>query len=104
MPAVQTTDEDWSEADSFDIWIRDASCEVYVRPGADGRSGNNSPCFMRIQDAIAAAPAGAAIRVAGASYAENVVIDRPVILEPGRNDAFTAPSPSGPVVIAGPGF
>ncbi len=102
---VQTTDGDWSEASRFDLWIRDATGAVFVQPAAaGGRCGSRAPCLARIQEAIAAAPAGAVIRIAEGRYAEKVVIDRPVILQPGWNAAFTASDPSGPIVITGPGF
>ncbi len=102
---VQTMDGDWIEASRFDLWIRDASGAVYVQPdAAGGRCGARSPCLASIQEAVAAAPADAAIRIAEGGYAENVVIDRPVTIQPGWNAAFTASPPSGPVVLMGPGF
>ncbi len=73
---------------------------AYVEP--NGACGNKEPCHFSIQDAIDYAVEGTTIRVAEGTYAENIVIDKNVTVEPGWDADFTTRTQTGPAVLTGP--
>ncbi len=65
---------------------------VYV--DSSGTCNGNTPCYSTIQEAIDAASSGFTIKIAGGTYAEDVILntDKDLIFEGGYNSTFTTQS------------
>ncbi len=87
----------WGETAAFVLRITDGPMEVYARP--ENQCGVVPDCYEKIQDAIEAAGVGGVVRIQGGSYAENIVVDRHVTIEPGWKQDPS--SPAEPVSLTG---
>ena len=87
----------WGETAAFLLRITDGPLVVYARP--ENQCGGAPDCYEKIQDAIEAAGFGGVVRIQGGSYAENIVVDKNVTVEPGWEQDPS--SPAEPVSLTG---